>query len=341
MTVGLLCSLWGTSDSLQSAKTSEALAQIRATDFVIAPSGAPGLNQQVVDRVKAVKGIDVTVTTPTTVYTIQDDIALVPYTARIADRLDLLRLPLLSGRATDLDPSSVIVDETWNRAVGEQATLWLADGRPVTLRVAAVMKTSTTGNGVILTTHHAGIALPDAMYVKLRPESDPATVAAALTAATRALPATAVPTERWTTVAATHNADQARLALLVIGGAAVLYTGIAVANTLVMSTRRRARELALLRLTGATSGQVLRMVAGEALLVAVIGVLLAAGAVALSLGGLWVALRQLVDGTPMVIPVLPFVAAAGVCAIIAVLAAVLPAWLTLRSPAIRLVASVE
>ena len=52
------------------------------------------------------------------------------------------------------------------------------------------------------------------------------------------------------------------------------YTAISVVNSLVMSTTGRRREFGLQRLTGATKGQVLRMMTVEAGMTTVIGVVL-------------------------------------------------------------------
>ena len=63
---------------------------------------------------------------------------------------------------------------------------------------------------------------------------------------------------------------------------ALAYTIIAIANTLVMATSDRRHELATLRLSGATPGQVLRMIGVEACLVTGIGTLLAAAVTAVT-----------------------------------------------------------
>jgi putative ABC transport system permease protein len=60
-------------------------------------------------------------------------------------------------------------------------------------------------------------------------------------------------------------------AMVVVLGLALVYTVIAIANTLVMATAGRRAELAALRLAGATRGQVLRLAGMEAALVAALG----------------------------------------------------------------------
>jgi putative ABC transport system permease protein len=59
-----------------------------------------------------------------------------------------------------------------------------------------------------------------------------------------------------------------------MAGLIIAYTAISVINSLVMSTTARRREFGLQRMTGATRGQVLRMMTVEAGMTTVIGVLL-------------------------------------------------------------------
>ncbi|MEU9170589.1 FtsX-like permease family protein [Streptomyces sp. NPDC048420] len=63
----------------------------------------------------------------------------------------------------------------------------------------------------------------------------------------------------------------------VVGGYGTLLVFFAVASTLTVNVRQRAGELELLRCSGATPGQIRRMVVGEAVAVALIGAVLAIG----------------------------------------------------------------
>ncbi|MFF0011187.1 FtsX-like permease family protein [Streptomyces sp. NPDC005374] len=63
----------------------------------------------------------------------------------------------------------------------------------------------------------------------------------------------------------------------VVGGYGTLLVFFAVASTLTINVRQRAGELELLRCSGATPGQMRRMVVGEAVAVALIGAVLAIG----------------------------------------------------------------
>lgn len=80
-----------------------------------------------------------------------------------------------------------------------------------------------------------------------------------------------------------------RYGFLLVLGVAPLYTGLSVADTMVMATSDRVRDLAVLRLAGATRRQVLRLVGAEALTVVAVGAVL---------GLLVTALDPLGCGTP-------------------------------------------
>ncbi|MFD7914981.1 FtsX-like permease family protein [Streptomyces sp. NPDC059752] len=113
-------------------------------------------------------------------------------------------------------------------------------------------------------------------------------------------------------------------------GLSVRYALLALANTLVMTVSDRRRELAMLRLAGATKGQVLRAVTVETLMCVAAGAVIGAAASAISITGSWAALTRLVGETPAMVPWVPLGELLAVSAAIALTAAVLPAALALR-----------
>ena len=119
-------------------------------------------------------------------------------------------------------------------------------------------------------------------------------------------------------------------------GIALLYTGISLANTMVMATSDRVRELAVLRLAGATGWQVLRLMGAEALVVVAVGGLLGALVAGLDLLGVWGALGLLSVWTSIEIPWATLAAALGACAVLAVISAVVPAALSPRRRPVEL-----
>ncbi|MFD0347936.1 FtsX-like permease family protein [Kitasatospora aburaviensis] len=100
-------------------------------------------------------------------------------------------------------------------------------------------------------------------------------------------------------------------------GLALLYTGIALANTLLTSTADRRRELALLRLAGATRAQVVRLVTAESALVAIVGAVLGCLVTAVQLGVMRAGLAALGAPAPWTVPWRPMGAVAAACVLVA------------------------
>ncbi|MDF6019580.1 FtsX-like permease family protein [Streptomyces sp. JH34] len=73
------------------------------------------------------------------------------------------------------------------------------------------------------------------------------------------------------------SAESMTVAASVVGGYGSLLVFFAIASTLTVAVRRRAEEIRLLRCTGATPGQITRMVVGESAVVALGGAVLATG----------------------------------------------------------------
>ena len=113
---------------------------------------------------------------------------------------------------------------------------------------------------------------------------------------------------------------------------ALAYTGLAIVNTLLMATFERRDELRLLWLSGATRAQAIRVVAGEAALVVLVGAGLALAATLLSLLALANALSAMVAHATPVVPWPAMGLAAGVCMLLGVAASVAPAAHLLRHP---------
>jgi putative ABC transport system permease protein len=149
------------------------------------------------------------------------------------------------------------------------------------------------------------------------------------------------PTSGYLTAANAENTRINRLAAIAVLGMALAYTAIAIANTLVMATGDRIRELATLRLSGATPAQVLRLIGVEACLVSGIGTLLAAAVTAAAVAGLRHGLLGLAPSVRVIIPWLPLAGIALACLAIAVLASLIPAALALRRPPAELAAGPE
>ncbi|MEV5352224.1 FtsX-like permease family protein [Streptomyces sp. NPDC052693] len=340
VTVALAGSLLGTTATLDRAKAAEARERTTAA-FVVLPADGTGFDAAALRRLRAVPGAVVSPSSPTAVHVLEDGVALIRSEARAVAPAALAataRPPLAAGRVGDLDDDSIIVNEEWRRhRVGERVRVWLGDGTPRTLRIAAVMPTGTGGNGAYVTERNAPGARADRVDVALAEGADPAAVATALRAA--AGTARVLTRDAW--LRASHPGTQrtTRLGLLLVLGIALLYTGISVAGTTVMGRADQVRDTAVLRLAGATRGQVLRLAGAEALTVVAAGALLGLLVTAVNLAGLAAALALQSAPPAVAFPWRALGATTAACALLAVTCAVVPTAATLRRRAVDLAAA--
>jgi putative ABC transport system permease protein len=338
VTVALAGSLLGATATINAAKASEIHAQTTA-DFVLT-SDDTGFDAQTVARVKAAPGADAAALATTAVYTLEDGVALSQDEAQATDPAALAKvadLPLVSGKVSDLTDHGIIVNQEWAKhTVGQTVSVWLGDGTRKSLRIVAVMHQGTGNNGVYVTARNGAGASVDRIDVRLRPGADAATVATALRDAVRPADGQVLTKRQWMTASYPQTSRQTRIGFWLVLGIALLYTAIALVNTLVMATSDRVRDLAVLRLAGATTLQVLRLVAAEALLVVVVGAVLGTIVAGVNLLGIKAALAVLSVSSPIVVPWGTVGAAVGACGVLAVISAVLPARLALRTRPVEL-----
>ncbi|WP_329338098.1 ABC transporter permease [Streptomyces sp. NBC_00663] len=334
--VALTGSLLGATATLSDARATEARERTRA-DFVM--TSATGLDARTLERLRAVRGAEVSPTASSAVYVLEEGVALIKSEARAADPERLAAttaVPLSAGRIADLSDDSIVVNEEWARhQVGEHVTVWLGDGTRRSLRIAAVMPTGTGDNGVYITPANARGAVFDRVEVKVREGAEVSAIRTALRSA--APEATLLTRAAWLSAAYptagfTSADSTTRLGHFLVLGIALLYTALSVAGTLLMATSDRTRELASLRLAGATNPQVLRLVALESLTVVAVGALLGLLVTALNLTGMWAALGLQSVRSPIHVPWPELGATTMACALLAVAAAVVPAGLALRDP---------
>jgi putative ABC transport system permease protein len=305
ITVALTGSLLGATATITTAKATELQAQTRADRIVDHPDAAT------VARARAAPGGTVLTSAETAVYVLEEGTALISSAAQAVDPAtlpSLRHLPVLAGSLTDLDDTSIVVNDEWEQhTVGRSVDVWLGDGTPRTLRIAAVLATGTGSNGVYLTPANAPGLAPTRLEIR-----DPGL----------SLAGVGLTRDRWLADQAPTGGRQTRVGFLVVLGIALLYTAIALANTLMMATTDRIPEFTALRLTGATRGQVLGLVAMEALSVVTLGAALGVVVTGVNLAGIWAALGTLSVWSPVSVPWLPLAGAAGACAVIAVTTAV-------------------
>ncbi|MEU3613962.1 ABC transporter permease [Streptomyces sp. NPDC006872] len=331
ITVALAGSLLGATATLNEARAAEVSRQTTA-DLVLTPTGT-ALKAKDVERLRQLPDTIVSAVSSTTVYTVEDGVALVKSQAKAADPALLaatVALPVTAGRLTDLDDDSIVVTEEWaHHRVGQQVRVWLGDGTPKTLRIAAVLATGTGDNGAYVTPANAGGAEVNRVDVRVRAGADKAAVAARL----RAMDGVRVRVmdkAQWVRATYPETNRTTRLGVLLVLGVALLYTGISLANTLMMATADRRGDLTALRLAGATTAQILRLATTETLTVVTLGGLLGLLVTAVNLTGMTAALHLLSAPTP---PVLPWPALAWTttaCALLATTTTLISTALALR-----------
>jgi putative ABC transport system permease protein len=296
-------------------------------DRVLSADGA-GIPLDAVDRMAAVSGVDSAVGIRPTQIEQGNDLSDFDAQVVTGGRLDrVLDLSVLHGSVDSLGADRIAIStdraSATHASVGDRMQIRLGDGTVVSPRVAGIYDSSLGFADVLLpwglAAGHVQTPAPSTVLIRLARSADPKAVDAALHQA--------YPAAHSGDRAAYHRqeaADQAANAWVnyLLLGVVVGYAAVAVANTLVMTTTERRREFALLRLIGATTGQVLRMMRWEAALVSLLGVGIGT---AVGFATLYPFSRALGHGTAPYVPPLSFAMIAGGATALALLATLLPA----------------
>ncbi|MFF1304578.1 ABC transporter permease [Streptomyces sp. NPDC058307] len=349
VTVALTGSLLGATATLNEARATETRERVTA-DFVVVPAATgttgsdtetTGFDAQTLRKLRTIPGTTASATSPSAVFVLEDGVALIRSEARAAEAAPLAAtadLPLAAGKVSDLDDGSIIVNEEWQRhTVGQTVDVWLGDGTRKSLRIAAVMTTGTGDNGVYVTPANAPGAPVDRVDVTLASGADPAVVAGEL----REAGGHVSTRDEWLRASHPGTDRTTWYGFLLVLGIALLYTGISLANTMVMATSDRVRDLTVLRLAGATRRQVLRLVGAEALTVVAVGGVLGLLVAGLNLAGMQSALSLLSVHAPIRIPWPELGAVTGACAVLAVAFSVASAAWVMRRGAVELAGTRE
>jgi putative ABC transport system permease protein len=231
--------------------------------------------------------------------------------------------------------------------VGSTLQVLMADGQKANLRIAATYKALPGEDVAYLprrftpTAAYARDGLARRAYISLEPGTDRAAAIAAIREAVDGTGASFITRDQLVaseSVYARHLIEvrQRSTALIIM-----LFCFIAILNTLLMATADRRRDLAVLRMAGATPKQVVRFFIAESLLVAAIGLALALVATAVNLSGLWAAQLQLFGMTPIVVPYAVVIGVAVMSTLLAVVGTVLPVGAALRARTVQLVGTRE
>jgi putative ABC transport system permease protein len=203
ITAGLAASILGAGDTANAAASAGEHQQAAGADFVVLPAGTPDLITALLDRIHSISGVEATAVTDTNMLAYQPQISPlhleapipIPFSAIGIDHPSAaLNLKVTAGSLTGLDDRTIAVDSSWNKHVGDTMSLWQPDGTPVSLKVIAVVASSSLSEpSLVVDLHNADAAMPSRVYVK----TDPGASDAALLAAVRSQHARIVPISSW------------------------------------------------------------------------------------------------------------------------------------------------
>jgi putative ABC transport system permease protein len=343
LALGLAASILCVQATADDTHNSAVRRQTRA-QFVVVPTETTELDRRMVAAVRGVPGADITEWTSIRIRLATAADAYIDTLDAEAVNLATLtstqNLTVTSGSLSQLgDDSLVIDDETARRNslhTGDRIKAFLPDGTAVPVRVAAEIKTGVSEETVYLSAAHAAGGPSTRIDVTARPGTTPAAVGAALRAVLRAQDARVAPIGPFLDAVRSRQQQETRQAITVIVGVALLYSFIAIANTMVMAAMGRRREIAALSLAGTTRRQALWFIAAESLLVVMIGAILATVAAAAVIASQRAALIRFSADVPVSIPWMPIGEVTAACCVVALAASVLSTWRMLQGRLVEL-----
>ncbi|MFG6200306.1 FtsX-like permease family protein [Nonomuraea sp. JJY05] len=314
VTVGFAVLVTGMVETNVGANGLRRAAAVQA-QWVLAPQDTPGLTDA------AVSAAGGSSTLPTTVYTGDRPFSAIGVAGRT-------KADVIAGNLQDLPGGQTMAVAEWAARergwrVGTAAPVVFEDGRSLRLTVVAVLKKAPAD--ILLTRQtvrdHDPSALTEPVYLAT-PTAVPADTAAVIEKVT----------DRMASIEE-HEDELVWVFVLILVGLSVGYSAISIANTLLMATANRITDLRTLRLSGATTGQVLRTVALESTLVVAIGALLGIAVAVTALVGITTGLTNMIGMTvSMILPWSIIGAVIGICLLLAVAASVIPARTALQPP---------
>jgi putative ABC transport system permease protein len=345
LSVALSCTLLFSSTTTDHAVNAQRAAGL-TEDLAVSSSGV-GLPRAALAEVRATRGVASAVAlTPTMLgpggVGVSDDVTA----AQVLDggAGGGLDVGVVEGSLTRLHGRTIALSRTRANSahahVGERVSLMLGDGTQTHASVVAIYTRSLGFGDALLSPQlgagHLGDPLLQTILVRAAPT---AAVASRLRALAVRYPGLRV-TDRTATLTSANDADRETNRWLTPLFVAIIFafTSIAVINTLTMIALRRGRELALLRLTGATPRQVRSMARWEAVLIVTIGVAIG---LAISATALLPLSHALTGGYRPYVPVRPLIAILGTSALLALLALAIPTRRVLRARPIAAVGVAE
>jgi putative ABC transport system permease protein len=257
-----------------------------------------------------------------------------------------LELEVQEGSIAALPADGVAVSVDRARSievrVGEEVPLWLGDGRRIAPRVVATYASALGLGDFVLpravVEEHVTDPMNAQMLVKYANGADLAALDTRLAALAELIPGLHVLDRAGLRAAEDREAQGNAWVNYLIIGVLMSFVAIAAVNSLVMAVGERRRELALLRLVGATPRQVIRAFRLEALVLTGFAIIMGLAVATATLVPFSVAIAE------TAVPYLPWHAVVGVIAgavLLGVCASELPTRNTMRRDPIKLIGADE
>jgi putative ABC transport system permease protein len=292
LTVGFTVLLTGTVATIAKVEGIDETAKIPAAT-VLAPDGTPGLSAAAVEAQTGKAQLDTRVLVTTGASTTGHDAAGV-----------------MTGRGLTLDRDAA---KKLHASTGSVLQIQMADGTRSAAKVTAV-KTDAGAEMLLpwdVVRQHDPTAMAGSMLLTGSPVAAPG--------------ARAMSAHDYVKMGLDQDDRLIQIFLIALIGLGVGYTGLAIANTLLMATAARRPEFRAMRLAGATTGQVLGVTTAEALLSVAVGTVLGAVVAAVSLNGVRAAVAaELHRAVEIVVPWSTAAAVTLVCILVAATATAVP-----------------
>jgi putative ABC transport system permease protein len=342
LTVALSCTLYFSTTTIEHAITQQRHAALGG-QLAVTTAG-PGLPAAALADVRATPGVHSAVALTST--------SLGPSLGSSSDILPAQILSGGQGGGLDAGVTAGSLDALHGKTialgrqraddadarVGDRVSIMLGDGTRTHARVVAIYSRDLAFGDALLSPDLAASHQTTPLLGTILIQADhPAAVARRLRALTPRYPGLRVSGRAALTSATDADREMNRWFGPQFVAEMFLFTSIAVITTLVMIGLRRRRELALMRLVGATSRQVRSMARWEAILIIGIGLGLGLAISATALVPLSYALN---GGLPYV-PIKPFAAIVGVTVLVAFLALALPTRHALRTRPVEAIGVAE
>lgn len=333
LAVGFGGSVWFLQDNLERQTVAQSRDGTLAEHALVSAAGLPAT---AADEARRIEGVRAATAVRRTSVIVKVFDGAEPVAARAIDpdgAAATMDLDVTAGSLADLRGATIAVSavraSTQGWELGERVDVWLGDGTPAKLRVAAIYRRGLGFGDIVLNREtvagHTSRELDDELLIR-------ADTGAALAQLSSRYPTSrVVPASALTGRLAEDLAISAWLNKLLIG-VMVGYAALAAANTMVVAALARRRELAVLRLAGVTRRQIKNMVHAEQS--GLLGVALAIGT-AIAAVTLAAVVNALTGNPIPYVPPLGWVAVLGGASLLALTTTVLPIGRLLRTSPIE------